>query len=341
MISFIGFFPLLFSSLILFLFNTAEITPDWFVFDQTYGDLFLMTLTGLLFFILFYTEELAIYKEKSNKKNLVSSNFLLIFFISAIGFLANLFLNIQINFRDIFQSFHLNILYSSIPILIFLYFSENPKYKNVHVLLIVFSSVFFIFSGSKASLISILLFTYFINEKKGLSFFKVSIFFIILIILFYFLPLIFNRYMDVGLSALNAISACRLSSTTLIYKYFDVIMSVLKNGHAFPPVLDFYSEIGTAPYNITPTVIGDILCGSTSEVLCEILFFLIFLKATLLFSKASFGISSGLHKYHLFMLIMLMSSNSFDIIKFETIYWILAFLLHQKTNDKKNIRLGL
>ena len=167
------------------------------------------------------------------------------------------------------------------------------------------------------------------------------IFFIILIILFYFLPLILNRYMDVGLSALNAISACSLSSTTLIYKYFDVVMSVIKNGSAFPPVLEFYSEIGTAPYNITPTVIGDILCGTTFEVLCQILLLLTFIKLTLFLSKLSFGISYGLHKYHLFMLIMLMSSNSFDIIKFETIYWILAFLLHHKTNDKKNIRLGL
>jgi hypothetical protein len=118
-------------------------------------------------------------------------------------------------------------------------------------------------------------------------------------------------------------------------------MSVIKNGSAFPPVLEFYSEIGTAPYNITPTVIGDILCGTTVEVLLQILLLSIFIKITLLVSKSLFGISSGLHKYHLFMLIMLMSSNSFDIIKFETIYWILAFLLHHKTNDKKNIRLGL
>jgi hypothetical protein len=140
---------------------------------------------------------------------------------------------------------------------------------------------------------------------------------------------------------LNAVSACKISSSTLFSQYQLVTQNYLRDGNAFPPLLYFYNEVGVIPYNISPTVIGDILCGNFFEVFLAFLVIFLYLKFTLFLSKLAFGISSGVHKYHLFMLIMLMTSTSFDILKFEIIYWLLAILLHHKLYDKKSIRLGM
>jgi hypothetical protein len=341
MITLIGLFPLLFSFITLFLFKSADITPDWYVFESNYIDFFSVAIVSFLFFVLFYQEEYDIYARRLTKTSTLNQNYLILAVLTSFGLLANFFFKYSLDLRVLFQSANLNIVYSSIPTFIFLFFSKEKKYKHTNLLLIMLSSLFFVLSGSKASLLSILLLTYFSAAKEGITLKKVIVFCIILTFLFYSLPLIFNRYLDTGLSMLNAISACKISSSLLISKYLEVISNFITSGNAFPPILYFYTEVGVAPYNITPTVIGDILCGNIFFNLLVLLILLIYFKISLKTSKKIFGISSGFHEFHVFMLVMTMTSNSFDIVKFEIIYWFFALLLGYKFYAKKYIRLGL
>ena len=308
--------------------STSLSIPAWLEPNVLSSNYFLAVFVSIIFLLFFSFHERYI----KTPKNYSITNFLAVFL--GFGFSALL---LEINFRDFAQAVGGNIFFSFLSL--FFLACLIPIYRpKIFGLLICFAAgIFFGSSGSKASLFSIILLWIICSGKNSLRYF--------LMIMLGILALsiinlgIFLRYMDVGLSMLNSMQICQYSENSLIELYFNALYQYISTGSTFNPTMVFYDNVGllSAGYNITPTVIGDVVCRPNLSPIVLIIL-LLYLHLSLSLGYMLFKTSPWVNNFHLLVLLGIMSSSTFDILKFEVLFWTigLIYLIIKTYNDKRN-----
>tara|TARA_A100001388_G_C28763038_1_gene498955 strand:+ start:1146 stop:2186 length:1041 start_codon:yes stop_codon:yes gene_type:complete len=301
--------------------------PAWLEPDVLSSNFLLAVVVCLIFFVFFSYHERYI---RTPKKYSIEN------FISVlIGFGVSAMI-LEINFREFAQAIGGNIFFSFLSL--FFLACLVPVYKpKIFGLLICFiAGLFFGSSGSKASLFSIILLWIICSGKNSFRYFLLII--LGILVLSVINLGVFLRYMDVGLSMLNSMQICQYSEKSLIELYFSALSQYIFTGSTFNPTMVFYENVGlaSAGYNITPTVIGDVVCRPNYSPII-LLIILTYLHLSLSFGYKIFERSPWINNFHLLVLLGIMSSSTFDILKFEVLFWTigLIYLTIKTYNDKK------
>ena len=190
-------------------------------------------------------------------------------------------------------------------------------------------------SGSKASVFSIILLWIVCSGNNSFKYFLYLMFGLILISIIDFN--IFMRYMDVGISMLNSMEVCEYSEKSLIQYYYEAFTQYFITGSTFNPTMTFYYDAGllSAGYNVTPTVIGDVVCRPNIFIIV-LLSIILFLHTSLVIGYKIFAATPWVNNLHILVLLGIMSSSTFDIFKFEVLFWLigLSYILIKTYTDK-------
>lgn len=307
--------PLMLSPIFFIVLQSFDILPAWLQSDILSSNFLLAVIVSIIFFIFFSYHERKIKKFDSYSK----SNFVFVL----VGFVISLFF-FDIDFREIAQSLGLNIVFSFLSL--FFLAVLIPKYKPwfFGVFLCLLAGFWFGSSGSKASIFSIILLWVICSGNHSFKYFLYIFLGICFIALIDFN--IFLRYMDVGLSMINSMQVCEYSEKSLMEYYYDALSQYIISGSTFNPVMTFYYDAGlaSAGYNVTPTVIGDIICRP-ENFLFALSFVIFYIHFSLNLGYKLFNSTPWINNFHILVFLIVMSSSTFDIFKFEIIFWFIGF----------------
>lgn len=314
--------PMLFGSATLDLVAYLDLIPEWY---QTEASLYSRAVTFTLSAALF------LYFQRENRNCVIqqdiawrNSRTLL---LAGFGYAALFTVTgAPINLREYASATGLNVLYSAGTVLVLVFAAATHRRLRYSDLGVHLTALYLATSGSKASLFSVLLFHLFMAPRwKALRASTIFALVVLAASLAIFLPHYLIRYADPGVSLLNFVNICSATDHKTLTYYADVIWRVVTGQGAYNPVISFYEDVGiSSGYNVTPTVVGDIACGKPAEIVLLLAAFLIYVHATLRLSARAFGRHGALHKTHIFLLVTILSSTVFDVLKFDVLYWIVA-----------------
>lgn len=306
--------PMVISPFFYIFLREFDFLPAWLQSEILTANYLIAIFVSIIFFIFFSFHE----KNIKPISTYVKNNFISAFF----GFGLSAFF-LDLNFRDIAQAIGGNIIFSFLNLFFLAVLVPSYKPKIFGLIICLLAGIWFGSSGSKASLFSIILLWIICSNNNSLRYFFYIIAGIIIIAFIDFE--IFMRYMDVGLSMLNSMQVCEYSQKSLMNLYFDAFSQYFITGSTFNPTMTFYDEAGllSAGYNITPTVVGDIVC-KPEKFLLYLLFILSYLHLSLSFGYKVFNSSPWINNFHILVLLGIMSSSTFDILKFEILFWMVG-----------------
>jgi hypothetical protein len=233
-------------------------------------------------------------------------------------------LGVGLDFRELSQSLSVNLLYNILRVLIILfYFGILGNSKVGALILGIFIGFFNAFSGSKGSMLTPLLISLLVigrfNARAWLILALVSLTLVVGLIPAHYLV----RYIDPALSAYQTAFIYHDSGTKLIGYYIETIQNALSGTRGYNPVIEYLNDTGLAEgYNLTPTIVGEMM-GSGTVVGLLILFFISFylwLIKRLWLQKGPLGkryFSAGF-----FVLIGTMHSSLLDIVFYIPYFFI-------------------
>ena len=321
-------FPMIVAPIFFLVARELFTLPAWIEQDVLASNYFLAIFVTLIFFAFFSYHE----RNVVTPREYSILNFIAVF----IGFaISNFFL--EINFREIAQEIGGNIFFSFISFFFLACLIPVYKPKVFGFIVCFIAGLFFGSSGAKASLFSIILLWIICSGRNSFKYFLLMMLGIVM--LSFINPGIFFRYMDVGLSMLNSMQICQYSDQSLIELYFGAVYEFISTGTTFNPVMVFYEKVGlqSAGYNVTPTVVGDVVCRPSTFPL--VLFsILLYLHLSLSLGYRVFKSTPWMNNFHLLVLLRIMSSTTFDILKYEVIFWSIgiSYLIIKTYSDKRN-----
>lgn len=334
--------PMLFGSLTLDLAVYVDLVPEWY---QTEASLYSRAVTFALAGVLF------LYFQWENRKCVIqhdlawrNSRTLL---LAGAGYAALFTVTgAPINLREYASATGLNVLYSAGTVFVLVFAAATEKRLRFRDLTVHLLALYLSTSGSKASLLSVLLFHLFMAPRwKALRASTIIVLLVLVASLAFFLPLYLVRYADPGVSLLNFVNICSATDHNTLTYYADVIWRFVTGQGAYNPVITFYEDVGiSSGYNVTPTVAGDLACGKPTEIVLLLAAFLLYVHATLRLSARAFGRHGALQKAHIFLLVTILSSTVFDVLKFDVLYWVVALstvLVGQINQRRKHAAVGL
>ncbi len=314
--------PMLFGSMALDLAAYLDVIPEWYQTEASlYSRAVAFAISALLFIYFHWVNRTCVLRDDLAWRN---SKTILVVAISyaAISSISGM----SVNLREYASATGLNSLYSALTVLVFVFVAASRRRLRVSDFSVHLLAIYLATSGSKASLLSVLMFHLFLApysraQRSGTIFVLAGV----VAGLALFFPHYLVRYADPGISLLNFVNICSATELNTLSYYADVVWHFVTGQGAYNPVMTFYEDVGiSSGYNVTPTVPGDLACGKPSEILVLLAGFFTYIHWTLRMSARYLGRSSALQKAHIFLLVTILSSTVFDVLKFDVLYWLIA-----------------
>jgi hypothetical protein len=235
-----------------------------------------LAIFTLVIFWLFYNNEKYISYTPAEQKiihsRVVTTTVVSVFFLAISSVVG-----IEVDFRDLSQDFSLNVFYNILRVLIiFFYFGLFGGTKVGALMLGIAIGFFNAFSGSKASMLIPLLIALMVIGRLNAR----ALLIMVLVSLAAMGGLIpahyFVRYLDPGFSAYQTAFIYYDSGTKVIGYHIETIQYALSGMKGYNPIIEYLNDTGLAAgYNLTPTIVGELM-GSGTVVGLLILFFIAF-----------------------------------------------------------------
>lgn len=346
MLTIYSFLPLFGVSLVAFAISAdTDWVPVWFkasTLPISYS-IELAAFTLALFWVFYKNEKYILYAPVEQKEILSrvgATTVMSVFFLGVSSVVG-----IEVDFRELSQALSLNIFYNILRLItIFFYFGLFGRTKVGALMSIVAIGFFNAFSGSKASMLTPLLIAFMVigrlNARAWLLLVLVSLAFMVGLIPAQYLV----RYIDPALSAYQTTFIYHDSGTMVISYYIETILNALSGTKGYNPIKEYLNDTGLAQgYNLTPTVIGEMM-GSGTVVGLLILFFITFylwLIKRLWLQRGPLG--KRYFSVGFFVLISTMQSSLMDIVFYIPYFFIalgfikIAKALMTKCLDLENL----
>ncbi len=325
MLTVYSFVPLICASLVVFAIG-AEVDwlPTWFKASTLpLGfSVEMLTLTLALFWVFFKNEKYISYTSEEQKiihSRVITTTVVSIFFLA-----LSSIVEIGMDFRELSQSVSLNSFYNIGRVLIIFYYFGVLGSTKLGVLLLGVAIGFFnVFSGSKASMLTPIMISLMVigrlNARTLLVLVSMSVAFLGGLIPFHYII----RYLDPGVSAYQTAFIYYNSGTELIGYHIETIQNALSGSKGYNPIVEYLNDTELAGgYNLTPTIVGEMM-GSGTVVGLLILFFVTFyLWAIKRMWLQSGPLGKGYFSVGFFVLIGSIQSSLLDIVFYIPYFFI-------------------
>jgi hypothetical protein len=233
------------------------------------------TFTLAIFWVFYKNEKYISYT--SDEQKIIHSRVMTTTVISLFFLALSWIIEIGVDFRELSQNYYLNSFYNIFRLLIIFYYFGVLGGTKVGVLMIGIAIGFFnVFSGSKGSMLTPILISLMVigrlNARAWLIFALMSLAILGGLIPFHYII----RYLDPGFSAYQTAFIYYQSGIKVIGYHIETIHSALSGSKGYNPIIEYLNDTGLAAgYNLTPTIVGEMM-GSGTVVGLMILFFITF-----------------------------------------------------------------
>ncbi len=325
MLTIYSFVPLVCVSLVAFAIAAdVEWVPMWFkasTLPINYSAE-LAAFTLAMFWVFYKNEKYISYTPVEQKiiHRRVATTTLVSFFFLAISSMVE----IGLDFRELSQSLSMNIPYNIFRVLIiFFYFGVLGVSKAGALMFGIAIGFFNAFSGSKASMLIPILISLLVigrlNARTWLILALVSLAFIAGFIPAYY----FARYLDPAFSAYQTAFIYYDSGTKVIGYYAETIQNALSGTKGYNPIIEYLNDTGLAVgYNLTPTVVGEMMGSGTVVGLLVLFFITFYLRLIKRLWLQSGPLGKRYFSVGFFVLIGSMQSSLLDIVFYIPYFFI-------------------
>lgn len=270
--------PLICASLVVFaIASDVDWLPMWFKASTIPVDFSIeLAAFTLVSFWVFYKNEKNI-SYNSDEQKIIHSRVMITTVVSVFFLAFSSSVEIGLDFRELSQSVSLNSFYNIFRVLIIFYYFGVFGSTKLGVLMLGIAIGFFnVFSGSKGSMLTPILISLMVigrfNARTWLILILISLAFLGGLIPFHYII----RYLDPGISAYQTAFIYYDSGTKVIGYHIETIQNALSGLKGYNPIVEYLNDTELAAgYNLTPTIIGEMM-GSGTVVGLMILFFITF-----------------------------------------------------------------
>ncbi len=269
------FLPLLGASLVAFAIAADfDLIPLWFKASTLPLSLSIemAAFTLALVWVFYSYEKYILYDPIEAKK--VFNRVVATTITSAFFLVMSSFFGFEMNFRELSQDLSMNVFYNLLRVLIvFFYFGLIGTTKQGVLIFCIAIGYFNAFSGSKGSMLTPLLIALTVTGRPNGRSWLILVS-VLVALLWGLIPLAYTmRYFDPAFSAYQTAFIHYNSGIDLMSYYIQLIKYSLSGIKGYNPVMVYLNDTNLAAgYNLTPTIVGELMGSGTTIGLLILLF---------------------------------------------------------------------